>query len=167
MRTATIYSLIFFMVFPAISVYSQSQTFKAVLLIKDGSIINAGSIVFPPKRDTVYLTDTAVIDLTIRQNRIFYFDWGGWKSKVFRFDSDCADDSVHKVSLQDTIFYKHHQQIHLCPVCLKSNSLIPIVYGFSSSEMVRQARHNIIRLGGCLVWEIMPLLYCRKDDLEF
>ena len=55
----------------------------------------------------------------------------------------------------------------ICPICKKSDKVIPIVYGFPSPELVKEAKKGKVRLGGCQVSFCMPHWYCKRDAKEF
>lgn len=54
-----------------------------------------------------------------------------------------------------------------CPICKKKDKVIPIVYGFPSPELVKEAKNGKVRLGGCQVNFCMPHWYCKWDAKEF
>ena len=54
-----------------------------------------------------------------------------------------------------------------CPVCGKSDKVIPIAYGLPNLEMFEEAELGKIFLGGCLITEDMPLHHCKRDGLSF
>ena len=53
-----------------------------------------------------------------------------------------------------------------CPSC-NSNNVVTIVYGMPSSELEEQAQRGEIILGGCVVTENDPELYCKDCGREF
>jgi len=149
--------------------FAQSNKFKAQLFVEDSSQVSGGVIIFPLKRDTSTIdnSDIAIIDLSKPENRVFYFLWSGWKSKVFRFDTNQTSFEVKKVWVPDTVFYRQFEEKHICPICLKSKPLIPIKYGMPTKKMLRQAKNGEFRLGGCMISVDSPKLYCKLDDFEF
>jgi hypothetical protein len=57
--------------------------------------------------------------------------------------------------------------IPACPVCNKSDKVIPIAYGLPSLEMFEESELGKIFLGGCLITEDMPLHHCKRDGWSF
>ena len=149
--------------------YSQNNTFKAQIFIEESSVVSGGVVIFPLTKDTIAIgsSDTAMIDLSSPNNRIFYFLWSGWKSKVFRFDKNNPSNDIKKVYVPDTIFYRHYEEKKTCPICLKSKHVIPIKYGMPTKKMFGQAKHGKFRLGGCIINEDNPKFYCKSDNFEF
>lgn len=148
---------------------AQTDKFKAQLFVEDSSKVSGGVVVFPLIRDTSQIdnSDIAIIDLSKPENRVFYFLWSGWKSKVFRFDTNQTSFEVKKIIVPDTLFYRQFEEKHICPICLKSKTLIPITYGMPTKKMTIQAKKGKFRLGGCIISVDNPQLYCREDDFEF
>ena len=57
-------------------------------------------------------------------------------------------------------------QYDICPVCLKSDEVIPIRYGKPNTALMEQANKGKVRLGGCMSAD-RPSRYCKRDDMEF
>jgi hypothetical protein len=148
---------------------AQSDKFRAIIVVEDSIIAHGSHVIFPLLKDTIKIGDNniAIIDLSNPKNRLFYFTWTGWNSKIFRFDSDSASDEIRKVKVPDTSFYRQFQQKNICPVCLKSRFLIPIVYSFPTEKMFNKAKRNKLRLGGCIIYCYSAKFYCKKDNFEF
>ena len=53
-----------------------------------------------------------------------------------------------------------------CPSC-DSNNVVPIVYGMPGSELMEQAERGEVILGGCVVTDNDPGLYCKDCGSEF
>lgn len=53
-----------------------------------------------------------------------------------------------------------------CPNC-KSVKILPIVYGYPTDEVFREAEKGHLILGGCLVMQENPDWYCKKCDLSY
>lgn len=149
--------------------FAQSEKYKAQLFVEDSLQVSGGVIIFPLKKDTstIDISDIAVIDLNRPENRVFYFLWSGWKSRIFRFDTNQTSFDVKKVLVPDTLFYRQFVEKHICPICLKSKTLIPIKYGMPTEKMFRHSNKGKFRLGGCVVNADSPQLYCKLDDFEF
>lgn len=54
-----------------------------------------------------------------------------------------------------------------CPVCNKTDQVIPIVYGYPGEELDKKAQKGEVILGGCMVSEDNPRWYCKRDDKRF
>lgn len=54
-----------------------------------------------------------------------------------------------------------------CPICEKSDMVIPIIYGLPGSKLIRQADRGKVRLGGCILTACDPNSYCKRDNTEF
>ncbi len=48
-----------------------------------------------------------------------------------------------------------HEQPPVCPVCNRSDMVIPIVYGFPGEELFEESEKGLVMLGGCCVGEII------------
>lgn len=56
------------------------------------------------------------------------------------------------------------------PVCIKCRNkihVIPIVYGYPSSETFRQRDIGKIALGGCIIQDDNPKWHCSDCDFDF
>ncbi|MBC9928965.1 hypothetical protein ICL07_01180 [Chitinophaga qingshengii] len=69
--------------------------------------------------------------------------------------------------MPDTSFYEPFAAKKTCPVCLSRKNVIPVLYGFPSPKMFRDADAGKIALGGCVIGDYHPTRYCKKDHLEF
>ncbi|MBC7873100.1 MAG: hypothetical protein H7Y01_03830 [Ferruginibacter sp.] len=54
-----------------------------------------------------------------------------------------------------------------CPVCKKTEKVIPILYGKPGKEAIEKAARGECYLGGCVISKDSPRYYCRRDDKEF
>jgi hypothetical protein len=54
-----------------------------------------------------------------------------------------------------------------CPVCNKSDEIIPIVYGEPTDKSRKQAKKGKLRLGGCISDPCNPHWFCKRDSLSF
>jgi hypothetical protein len=149
--------------------YSQSNQFKAQIFIEDSLPASGGMVIFPLTKDTVPIgsNDTALINLNNPNHRIFYFLWSGWKSKIFRFNTNETSDEINKIIVPDTLFYQQFEEKNTCPVCLKTKSVIPVIYGMPTRKMFRNTKSGKYRLGGCIITQDNPKYYCKADDFEF
>ena len=60
-----------------------------------------------------------------------------------------------------------HEQPPVCPVCNRSDMVIPIVYGFPGEELFEESEKGLVMLGGCCVDDGNPGWYCKRDKKEF
>ena len=58
-------------------------------------------------------------------------------------------------------------QSRLCPVCQQSDEVVDIIYGIPEVESIQLVEEGKIRLGGCTISKVNPVLYCKRDDHEF
>ncbi|MCB2222133.1 MAG: hypothetical protein KQI35_17250 [Bacteroidetes bacterium] len=54
-----------------------------------------------------------------------------------------------------------------CPVCNKTDQVIPIIYGFPDESLFIKADKGEVILGGCVIVENNPEWYCKRDDKRF
>ena len=54
-----------------------------------------------------------------------------------------------------------------CPKCGSQDAVIPIGYGYPSSEMSEAAERGEIQLGGCCIGDIDPRFACRRCHIRF
>ncbi len=59
------------------------------------------------------------------------------------------------------------EQLPICPVCNRSDMVIPIVYGFPGEELFEESEKGLVMLGGCCVDDRNPEWYCKRDEKEF
>jgi len=78
-------------------------------------------------------------------------------------------DSTIRLDFEFPLFCKYKQSVNnkTCPVCHKKNQVIPIYYGYPSESLMKLAKENKARLGGCMISNCMPHWYCLRDSLEF
>ncbi len=62
---------------------------------------------------------------------------------------------------------KYSDKKHACPVCKKRNKVIPILYGYPSKGLLRDAENGKVILGGCVISECDPKWYCKRDSTRF
>ena len=160
--------LIFFLG-TAVPCFAQRSEFKGHLAYKDGSKMGYGYLIFPLTKDTILIDSTGVISVDLMQpkHRLFYISNGDFRSRIYNFKSEQPADTVHRVTIPDSAYYAVYHKKKLCPICLQSKTVLPIEYGLPSPEMFKQAEKGKILLGGCIVYDDMPLFYCKKDDFSF
>jgi hypothetical protein len=149
--------------------FSQNTIFKGKILLEDSFTVNDGFVVFPIKRDTVYIGKSGIvsIDLSQENNRVFFFQWMDWKSKVYRFSTEKSQSKVFDVNIPDQKFYKNFHAQKICPICSKAGAVIPIIYGFPSEKDFHEADDGKIYLGGCDIHEYQPKYHCKDDKFSF
>ena len=54
-----------------------------------------------------------------------------------------------------------------CPVCLKSNRVVPVHYGEYTNKVSRKVRRNKLAIGEDERAPCAPSRYCRRDDIKF
>lgn len=54
-----------------------------------------------------------------------------------------------------------------CPLCHKTDQVIPIIYGFPSDELFQKAEKGELKLGGCMMEPSNPDWYCKSDNKVF
>ena len=59
------------------------------------------------------------------------------------------------------------EQLPVCPVCKRSDMVVPIVYGFPGEELFEESEKGLVVLGGCCIVDGNPAWYCKRDEKEF
>lgn len=54
-----------------------------------------------------------------------------------------------------------------CPKCRRSDSVVPIVYGYPTPELERAAKRGEVDHWGCMIGGLDPLLACRRCRIRF
>ena len=54
-----------------------------------------------------------------------------------------------------------------CPVCNKTDMVVPIMYGYPSELMRKKAQKGEAVIGGCVMEDDNPLWYCNRDKTSF
>lgn len=54
-----------------------------------------------------------------------------------------------------------------CPVCSKTDEVVPILYGYPSWEAREEEKAKKIHLGGCIHEENAPQFYCKRCEKKF
>ncbi len=54
-----------------------------------------------------------------------------------------------------------------CPICKKTDMVIPIVYGYPGPELFKMSEKGKIKLGGCCISPENTEWYCKRDKKEF
>ena len=158
--------------------YCQVNIFRGKLFITDGTVgyDPPVPIYFPLSGDTLY-TDSSgavAVDISRRKRRIFIIgERSGnsdyMKSRVSRFKNSKAPDTIHNILMPDTAYYYAYQQKKICPACLKSTSVKPIVYvhPVNAKKDKRKVNREDIRGIGCVVQLYLSRFFCRRDKFSF
>lgn len=100
------------------------------------------------------------------------------------YDLSCLDTTVENIivaanqikELQITVLstckYDRSANLKECPVCHKSDQVIPIVYGLlvsipDSNRKKKKHKQSDFYPGGCEITCCDPNWYCRRDKIEF
>lgn len=147
----------------------QNDVFRTKVVVPDIGIVGGGFVVFPQKKDTVAMSDDGIVqvNLAAKDNRLFYILWSGWKTQVFRFDNGQCDTALFTAIVPDTSYYQRFYSDAKCPICLRSNKVLPITYGMPTQKMMKRAGKGKIYLAGCVVFDYSPNFYCKRDEFEF
>jgi len=54
-----------------------------------------------------------------------------------------------------------------CPICNKTDEIIPILYGEPTNKSLKRAKKEKIMLGGCVITHCNPNWYCKRDKVSF
>lgn len=54
-----------------------------------------------------------------------------------------------------------------CPICEKTDQVIPIMYGLPTEKGFENARSGRVAIGGCLVGGNDPKWFCKRDKEAF
>ncbi|RPD41662.1 hypothetical protein [Chitinophaga barathri] len=151
--------------------FAQTGKMRVRAVMQDHVPIAAGSVIFPLLKDTVVIDTTnypgVEIDITQKGRELFYYSWGDWKSRVYRYPEGGVTDTLVELAAPDTTYYASFVKRKICPLCLSGKNIIPVVYGFPSPELFKKAGKGKVYLAGCVISEVRQSLYCRKDDFVF
>ncbi len=78
-----------------------------------------------------------------------------------------VQDTVTELKIKYPPFCKYDKRNKTCPICKKTDEVIPIIYGYPSKKLLKEARKGKVKLGGCLVSACHPHWYCKRDKKEF
>ncbi|MDB5202802.1 MAG: hypothetical protein JWQ27_2211 [Ferruginibacter sp.] len=76
---------------------------------------------------------------------------------------------------QDTISKKFPDRLNrdsvpqtvVCPICLKSDMVIGIIYGKPGKEAIKLSEAGKLKLGGCVISDKSPHQFCKRDKIAF
>lgn len=135
----------------------------------DGSSMSYGWLVFPLLKDKVMIDSTGQfqVDISDAKHRVFYLSNGDVNGKIFRVDSTWDLGKTYQTIIPDIPFYAHFRKSHVCPICLKSKNIIPVVYGLPGKSLLKKAEKGLVMLMGCIVPQNQDEYYCKTDDFYF
>jgi hypothetical protein len=55
----------------------------------------------------------------------------------------------------------------VCPICLKKDRVIPVMYGRPGLELQEKEKKNEVKLAGCVYEKGMPRFHCKRDNKGF
>jgi hypothetical protein len=55
----------------------------------------------------------------------------------------------------------------VCCSCCGSEEILPIIYGYPNDLTIAESEQGVAILGGCMVWEGMPVWHCNKCEMDF
>ena len=128
-----------------------------------------GWLIFPLAKDSVMIDSTGQfsVDLSLPGHDVFYISNGDFNGKVFYMKGISNSDTLHRVIIPDLDFYSTYRKIKKCPICLKSQNIVPVAYGLPSKKMFRQAKSQRLMLMGCILPEHPFEYYCKEDGFYF
>ena len=124
---------------------------------------------FPNKNNISTYTDSLgnyFMDSIPVGSQSFLFYASGYQDTIV-YDIPFKKDSITYVNILYPTFCKYSDMKSNCPICLKKNKVIPIIYGYPSDKMRKKNEQGKIRLGGCILTGCDPKWYYKKDNKEF
>ena len=76
-------------------------------------------------------------------------------------------DSTTKLYFSYPYSCNYIKSRNVCPVCSKTDEVIPIIYGEPTTESLKQAENGNAKIAGCLISNCDPNWYCKRDKKEF
>ena len=58
-------------------------------------------------------------------------------------------------------------KVSSCPECVRTDVVVPILYGYPSAGAMEAAERDEIVLAGCMVGDLDPSYYCRRCRIGF
>ncbi len=77
------------------------------------------------------------------------------------------DGSVVELYIEFPPYCKYNRIFMNCPICGKTDKVVPVIYGYPSKKGIRQSKRGKIALGGCLMTDCDPQWYCKRDKEFF
>ena len=152
------------------SIFSFGQNNVTGRILINGSTDYQGAFLFfPLTSDSIKLENPDLFTL-FKQNpgkRMFYCVYNDEKSRIYNLSVDRLDDSVINFRIPNALFYQNLYKTKVCPLCHKSDSVVPFIYGKPGSRLIKMAEKGEIKLAGCSLSNTSPKLFCKADKLEF
>jgi hypothetical protein len=153
------------------SIFSWGQNIAANRVLINGSPSYSGAFLFfPLTNDSLNLNNPNFYSI-LRQSKnkkLFYCCYNDEKSRLFIMDSIAGGkESVLDFKIPDLLFYKALYQNKICPLCHKTDCVVPFMYGKPSSRAIELDKKGQIKLAGCMLSNTSPKFYCKTDKLEF
>jgi len=152
-----------------ISIFSSGQNnVSGRVLINGSSHFKGAFLFFPLTSDSIKLVNP-ILFILLRKNaskKLFYCVYNDEKSKIYNLDTDIPDSLIN-FRIPDPLFYQNLYKTKVCPLCHKSDHVVPYVYGKPSSRLIKMAAKSEIKLAGCSLSNTSPKFYCQTDKLEF
>lgn len=152
------------------SIFSWGQNNAAGRVLINGSPSFSGAFLFFPLTSDSVKLDNPNLFLLLKQNaskKLFYCVYHDEKSKIYDLDTNILQDSVINFRIPDPLFYQTLYKTKVCPICHKSDNVVPYVYGKPGSRLIKMADKGEIKLAGCSLSNTSPKFYCKTDNLEF
>lgn len=152
------------------SMLSSGQSNVASRILINGSTDLKGAFLFFPLTSDSISLENPNLFVLLKQNvtkRIFYCVHNDEKSKIYDLSLEILHDSVINFRIPDTLFYQCLYKTKACPLCHKSDYVVPYIYGKPGSRAINMARKGEIKLAGCFLSNTSPRFYCKTDKLEF
>ena len=124
----------------------------------------------------VYFTlQGQIVGTVTDDNGYFYFDsipagqydvsasYIGFKEKTLNVILEPGKESIIEFILGSPCEYDQHKNNKECPVCLKSDKVVPIVYGLPVGRLNQKKYYY----AGCIVTDCDPNWYCKRDEHKF
>jgi hypothetical protein len=153
------------------SIFSWGQNNAVSSVLINGSPSHPDAFLFfPLTNDSLNLNNPNFYSI-LRQSmnkKLFYCCCNNEKSRLFIMDSIAAGtESGSDFKIPDPLFYKALYQNRICPLCHKTDCVVPFVYGKPSSRAIELDKRGQIKLAGCMLSNTSPKFYCKADKLEF
>lgn len=148
---------------------SQNNIFRGQMSYEDGSPMGYGRLIFPSIRDSIDIDSTGkfFVNTSLPGHKVFYISNGDVPSKVFRVRNNEILDTLYKITIPDFNFYSYYRRNMKCPICLKSQSLVPVAYGLPTKKLFKKAKSGQVILMGCILPQYPVEYYCRTDQFYF
>lgn len=162
--------LILTIVLVLVSIFSFGQNNGTSRVLINGSPNFKGAFLFFPLTSDSIKLDNPNLFILLKHNerrKIFYCVYNDAKSKICDLDTDKLEDYLIDIRIPDPLFYQNLYKTKICPLCHKSDRVVPYFYGKPSSRIIKMSDKGEIKLAGCSLSNTSPKFYCKTDKLEF